>query len=181
MLKIADGREHLYQWDTDVRLILTEPEGVTITEVHFANDLSASAAVVEVQRDGGSATVAVPNILMQSPREIVAYCYIHTANGGHTEEHAIFPVESRKRPDDYVYTETEVRTWVELDARIKALENAPSSSGPAWFQGTKVPGTMAIAGVPGAKIGDYYKNIDNENIYIACVDGSWRKIHDSQQ
>lgn len=123
MLKLADGRERLYQWDVNVQLIVEEPEGVTIKEVHFVNALSKTAAVVEVKRLERGATVEVPNILLQQPYAILAFCYC----GRLTRYSAEFEVEARPKPDGYVYTETEVKTWASLDKRIRNLEENPGT------------------------------------------------------
>ena len=37
----------------------------------------------------------------------------------HTEVHKAVKVVAREKPSDYVYTETEVKTWEELDERMK--------------------------------------------------------------
>jgi hypothetical protein len=57
----------------------------------------------------------VPNILLQTdwPINVYAYCGDY-----YTKEHAIFKVNRRSRPDDYVYTETEVKRWEALEKRV---------------------------------------------------------------
>lgn len=129
MLRLADGRDRLYQWDADVRLRVNEPEGVQIDEVHFTNTVSASAAVVEVEREEDGAFASVPNILLQHHWDIHAYCVCPNECGGVTRARYTFEVEARQKPDDYVYTETEVKTWEELDARVRKLEEQGGGGG----------------------------------------------------
>ena len=126
MLRLADGRECLYQWDPDPRLRVNEPEGVQIEEVHFANSLTDSAAVVLVERAEDGAAVAVPNILLQQPWPIRAYC---VCSNGLTRACYVFDVEPRQKPDDYVYTETEIKTWEALDERVRWLEEHGGGGG----------------------------------------------------
>lgn len=116
MFKIADGREHFYQWDLDRQIII---EDTTIAEVHFCNKTDDCSLVVEVI-DG---LANVPNILLQNdfPIRVYAYC-----GDGYTKIEEIFKVKSRTKPSDYIYTETDVIDWKKeiekLDNKIDALD-----------------------------------------------------------
>ena len=115
MFKIYDGREHFYQWDLDRKLIVEDPE---VTEVHFTNRATNDAYVCETYVEDGKTLVNVPNILLQTNWRIQVYAY----DGACTKHDKCYEVIGRSKPVDYVYTETEVKTWESLDARIKALE-----------------------------------------------------------
>ena len=112
MFTIQDGREHFYQWDTDRKLIV---EDKSITQVHFCNRTDSCSLVVEV-KDG---LAEVPNVLLQTDWKINVYAY----DGCHTKHSAVFNVVKRTKPADYVYTETEVKTFAALEERMDALEN----------------------------------------------------------
>lgn len=113
MFTLQDGREHLYQWDLD-RYIIVEDN--TICEVHFCNRTSDCSLVVEV-KDG---LAPIPNILLQEARPIRAYAY---CDDKYTLTEQQFTVKSRTRPDDYVYTETDVITVRDMiDRADKTLE-----------------------------------------------------------
>lgn len=113
MFTLQDGREHLYQWDLDRYIIVNDAK---ICEVHFCNRTSDCSLVVEV-KDG---LAAIPNILLQDARPIRAYAY---CDDKYTLTESQFTVKSRTKPSDYVYTETEIKSYDELDARLTHLED----------------------------------------------------------
>lgn len=115
LLRIENGRTKFYQWDTNQRLIV---EHDNVLDVHFSNAVTSPALVCEVYEENGERYVNVPNILLQQPWAIQAYgcCEINVR----TE--ATFEVVRRERPADYVYTETEVKKYSDLDKRIDEVE-----------------------------------------------------------
>ena len=115
MFRIYDGREKLYQWDLNRKLIVDDS---SIKEVHFANCLCTSAQVCETYQEGELTVVNVPNNLLQEYMEVKVYGY----DGEATKHGAVFEVERRTKPSDYVYTETEVKRFEDLEERITALE-----------------------------------------------------------
>ena len=121
MFKIYDGRAQFYQWDLDRKLII---EDSTITEVHFCNRTDSCSLVCETFAEDGLTLVNVPNILLQTDWRIHVYAY----DGSCTKHDECFEVISRTKPADYVYTETEILTWKELDERLKVVEETQPSS-----------------------------------------------------
>ena len=124
MFAIADGREHFYQWDIDRQVVVDDPD---ITEVHFCNKTDDCSLVVEVNEVAADTlagqhfsyrTANVPNILLQNdfPIRVYAYC-----GDGYTKIEKVFKVISRTKPSDYVYTETEVKTYEALEARLERI------------------------------------------------------------
>lgn len=116
MFTLEDGRETLWQWDIDRYIIVNDS---TICEVHFCNRTSDCSLVVEV-KDG---LAAIPNILLQDARPIRAYAY---CDDKYTLTEQQFSVKARTKPEDYVYTETEILQYSALEARITALEDGES-------------------------------------------------------
>ena len=112
MFKIYDGRDHFFQWDSNQKLIISDD---SITEVHFSNRTTECALVVEVYEYNGYRVADVPNILLQDnwPIRVYAFC-----DNSYTKVEKIYEVTKRSRPSDYVYTETEVKTWEVLEERI---------------------------------------------------------------
>ena len=111
MFRIADGREHFYQWDLDRQVIVDDP---SIVEVHFCNrteDVSLVVAVVD-----GLANV--PNILLQSSFDMRVFGY----DGKATRYDAVFKVKAKTKPSDYVYTETEIKSYEYLENKIREIE-----------------------------------------------------------
>lgn len=121
--KLSNGKDRVYQWDKDITITITEPENVP--EVHFKWGGKAVPVSVENQ------TVAIPPELMQMPHDIVLWAY----DPDHTMDIARIHLEPRLKPADYVYTPTEIRTWEQLDERIKALEDGGGISGVSSVNG----------------------------------------------
>lgn len=127
MLEILGGRKSFFQWDLNQKLIVYDD---SITEVHFCNKSADAecALVCEVYTEAsGEIVVDVPNILLQANRCIRAY----GVAADHTEHCARFEVISRSKPADYVYTETEVKTFSTLEQRMDELEASVSVEGVA--------------------------------------------------
>lgn len=119
MFKIYDGRTHFWQWDTDCKLVV---EDSSIQQVHFCNRLSECSLVCLTYKENEQLLVNVPNILFQSDRDIHVYAY-----NGYTKYEECFKIFARCKPSDYVYTETEVLNWEQLDERITVLEKGSVS------------------------------------------------------
>ena len=117
MFKIYDGRETFYQWDINQKLIVADD---SITEVHFSNRTDNLSLVRDIYNEGDLRVVFVPNVLLQTNWPIKVYAY----RKDHTEVSQTFRVIEKAKPQDYVYTPDEVKTWEELNDRITALEQS---------------------------------------------------------
>lgn len=115
MFQLLDGREHFYQWDIDRQIIVLDDD---ITEVHFCNRTDDCSLVCEVKEINGVRVADVPNILLQEDLRINVYAY----DGNYTKHSQCFKVARRTKPADYVYTETEIKRYGDLEERISALE-----------------------------------------------------------
>ena len=113
MIKLADGRGLLYQWDTG-RQVECNAE-----QVHFSNHHYGTSIDVDVQN--GKATI--PNQLLTSATPLKAWAWVKDSSGEYTKEEQIFIVEKRNKPSDYVYTPTEIKTWQDLQNQIGDLNN----------------------------------------------------------
>ena len=113
MIKLADGRGSLYQWDTG-RQVECDAE-----QVHFSNHHYGTSIDVDVK--DGKATI--PNQLLTSATPIKAWAWVTDINGEYTKEEQIFIVAKRNKPSDYVYTPTEIKTWQDLQNQIGDLNN----------------------------------------------------------
>lgn len=119
LLKIKGPKSYFWQWDLDRQLVVGED---TCGEVHFCNGTTECALVCEIYQQDGQRLVNVPNIFLQTDRDLTAYLYRKGSDGSLTRHQQTFRVVRRNKPDDYVYTETEVKTWTALEDRVKALE-----------------------------------------------------------
>lgn len=113
MIKLADGRGHLYQWDTG-RQVECDAE-----QVHFSNHHYGTSIDVDVK--DGKATI--PNQLLTSATPLKAWAWVKDGSGEYTKEEQIFLVAKRNKPSDYVYTPTEIKTWQDLQNQIGDLNN----------------------------------------------------------
>lgn len=109
--ELSNGLNHVYQWDTDITITITEPESVP--QVHFKWGNKS------VELDTEDNRVAIPVELMQLPKDIT----IWACTENNTMDVAKIPLHQRAKPDDYAYTPTEIKTWEQLDERIKVLED----------------------------------------------------------
>lgn len=115
MFKIFDGRSQFYQWDLDRKLIV---EDASVTEVHFCNRTDDCSLVVEVYDMDGLRIANVPNILLQQDWRINVYAY----DSNYTKHCEKYDVVKRSKPADYVYTETEIKNYDDLVARVDQIE-----------------------------------------------------------
>ena len=115
MFRIYDGRKEFFQWDLDRKLIVDDDN---ITEVHFCNRTTECALPVATYKEGELTLVNVPNLILQESFRMNVYAY----DGEYTKHAARFDIVPRSKPDDYVYTETEVKSWEDLFERIEQIE-----------------------------------------------------------
>lgn len=136
MFRIEDGRNEFYQWDLDRKIIIDDP---TVTEVHFCNKTSDCSLVVEVYEKDGLRLANVPNILLQTDWPIRVYGYCGSC---YTKQSATFKVIARTKPADYIYTETEVKTWDKLEQDITTATNALDEATSALDEATALIGDI---------------------------------------
>lgn len=108
----------LFQWDVGRKVTLALPDGEIASVVEFTINNEANALVVDVK--GNEAEI--PNILLQTAGGLRMWAVTVTADGRQTRRYGSEPVYGRAKPDDYVYTETEVKRYEDFEERIKALE-----------------------------------------------------------
>ena len=119
IFKIYDERTNFWQWDTGQKLIVLDEN---VTEVHFSNrDMSHSTRSQVYTMEDGTRVCNIPDILLQLPRNLVAYAYMTNGNASRTVKSVKFAVIQRPIPDDYVMTQTEQID--EINHRLEILEN----------------------------------------------------------
>lgn len=120
MFRLADGRDKLYQWDSNIKLLVDENFG-SIDAVHFASRFSRTSLSKKIVVENSVSYVVIPNILLTKSYDIFVYAYVHGDNGNYTKFEKTFEVISRPKPSDYVYTETDVLNYLTLSNRIDLL------------------------------------------------------------
>ena len=76
LFKIYGGRTNFWQWDTGQKLIVLDEN---VTQVHFSNRDMSHSIKRDVYDYEGMRVCNVPDIILQLPRNLVAYAYIEDA------------------------------------------------------------------------------------------------------
>lgn len=120
IFKIYDGRTNFWQWDTRQKLIVLDDR---ITEVRFSNrDMEHSKRRPVYTDKDGIRICNVPDLLLQLPKNLIAYACIKNEDGTCSTVKAVkFAVFRQPIPTDYV---CEQDTIVEdILTRIELLES----------------------------------------------------------
>lgn len=99
MISLNDGRSELFQWDT-ARKLTVDAE---CSQVHFSNKAYGTSIDVSVI-DG---VADIPDILLQSDRDLHVWAYVGTPEDGYTKITKTFKVNHRNKPAGYIYTPPE--------------------------------------------------------------------------
>lgn len=118
MFTLKKDIPQLYQWDSNVKLIVEDDR---INQVQFSQRFSQTAVCVKVENK----ECFIPNEFLQSYYDIFAYACIVDNDGQVCEFSDMFSVFARPKPDNYVYTPTEILTLKhiedELNKKFEAL------------------------------------------------------------
>lgn len=156
IFKIYDGRTSFYQWDTGQKLIVLNKD---VTEVHFSNKNMEHSKQKQVYTDkNGLRVVNVPDLLLQLPKNLIAYAYAKDDNGaGRTIKSVKFAVVQRPIPVDYVCGQDDVIDDIAmrlelLEVLIKDVEAGKQEfvkftnivDAALWALGEGEPGTIIV-------------------------------------
>jgi hypothetical protein len=111
IFKIYDGRTNFWQWDTKQKLIVLDDR---ITEVRFSNrNMEHSKRRIVYKDNDGVRVCCVPDILLQLPKNLIAYACIKQDDGSiSTIKSVKFAVARQPIPSDYI---------CEQDAAVEAI------------------------------------------------------------
>lgn len=118
MLTLNDGRTELWQWDTGRKLTVDDD----CSQVHFSNKVFGRS----IDADVADGVAIIPDILLQTDKDLTAWAFVGTAENGYTKISKVFKVNKRNKPADYVFTPQDQSTLGEILDRIEDLENRPS-------------------------------------------------------
>jgi len=103
------------------------PEGNV--EVHFSlTENNGNANVLIGTVENGVITVDIPRFILTkenvylSSYNAYAWIYVDDGDTGQTIRKIVFEIESRPKPEDYVYTEDELKTYEALEKKVNAVE-----------------------------------------------------------
>ena len=115
MLTLNDGRSELWQWDTKRKLTVD----AECSQVHFSNKVFGRSIDMDVV-DG---VAEIPDILLQTDKDLFAWAFVGTAENGYTKSSKTFKVNKRNKPADYVFTPPEQTSLEEIKEKIEYLES----------------------------------------------------------
>lgn len=120
IFKIYDGRTNFWQWDTKQKLIVLDER---ITEVRFSNRNMEHSKRRPVYKDNnGNRICNVPDLLLQLPKNLIAYACIKNDDGSCSTVKAVkFAVHRQPIPADYICEQEAVVENILL--RIELLES----------------------------------------------------------
>lgn len=131
MINVING--DLFQWDIGRKVKFISKKNYTINEIHFCNSHSDNALVGKVNYEGSVVTSYIPNILLQSDKDLIVYVVTTTEDSKQTVERSVFNIHKRIKPNDYVYTETEIfdykKSIKELEEKIANVSKVKTVNG----------------------------------------------------
>ena len=114
MIEVIGG--DLFQWDTGrVAQVNTDAD---IHEVHFTTKDIPYAYVVSTYEKGGAVYCEIPNILLQQEKNLMCYEVTKTDGGEMTVAEKTLALHKRNKPQDYAYTQNELKNFDRLAALI---------------------------------------------------------------
>ena len=119
IFKIYDGRNNFWQWDTKQKLIVLDER---ITEVRFSNRNMEHSKRRPVYTDNNGVRICnVPDLLLQLPKNLIAYACIKKEDGSTSTVKAVkFAVHRQPIPSDYICEQDAVVENILM--RIELLE-----------------------------------------------------------
>ena len=126
VFRIYDGRTNFWQWDTKQKLIVLDER---VTEVRFSNrNMEHSKRRPVYTDENGIRVCNVPDLLLQLPKNLIAYACTKDDNGCCSTIKAVkFAVYQQPIPSDYVCEQDavveDILTRLELlEALLKDVE-----------------------------------------------------------
>ena len=152
---IIKSNQHVYQWDTGQKIMVSGLGDSNINQVHFSFNGLKTAYPVNVTNSSGTVTVNIPNIVLRYGKDVYMYLCIKNTNGTVvTIKTVIIPVIKRNMPENYMYddnetvavkldelqTEIQRSTGVDTDHenRITTLEGGKNSVTPFLWSSTEM-------------------------------------------
>ena len=178
MFKIPESNKGYYQWDLNQRLYIQDG---SCNEVHFCSEKHPESLTCQVQEESGKRYVRVPNILLQSCLPVTVFAYVKGVDEAYTKRSLCIEVFERPKPNDYVYTETEVKTWE--SAVEYALQEAKESGAFKGDKGDKgEKGDTGAQGPQGEKGDGFLTEQDKLELSIHCTgEGADIKLKDASE
>ena len=107
------GVDELTQWDVGRQINVDKD----VNMVHFSNRPYGYSKNVKVT-DG---VADVPDMFLTSCAPLRVWAYVGDFEKGYTKIEKIYEIKPKNRPEDYIYTPEEVKTWEKLQSEIGDL------------------------------------------------------------
>lgn len=125
MFELIGGAE-LWQWDTGRQIDCDGLQAGTKVQFAYSDTQTLSTAV---KTAGGASVADVPNQLLLRSGALMVYAYVTEVDGvSYTKYAARLNVQARPKPDDYVYTPTEVQSWQTIRGEIGDLDDLTTTA-----------------------------------------------------
>lgn len=125
IFKIYDGRTNFWQWDTKQKLIVLDDR---ITEVRFSNRNMEHSKRRDVYVDSNGVRICnVPDILLQLPKNLIAYACIDGENGAMSTVKSVkFAVMRQPIPANYICEQDEdlEERLTEIDIKLDVINDS---------------------------------------------------------
>lgn len=120
------GSTELWQWDTGRQIDCAGLQAGTKVQFAYSDTQTLSTAVKSVS---GANVADVPNQMLLRSGALMVYAYVTEADGAsYTKYAARLNVQARPKPDDYVYTPTEVKSWQTIRDEIGDLDDLTTTA-----------------------------------------------------
>lgn len=121
--KLKDEKESfLYQWDLGRDVVITPKAGYHVDSVEYWNGTTELAPEGVIREEDGLIVSEIPNEFLQSENSIHVRAVMRDGDDRRIIKREILTVIPCAKPAGYIYTPTEIKTWNELDERLKKLE-----------------------------------------------------------
>lgn len=118
-LKLTDGRERLWQWDTGCAVACDGQ----VEQLHMATLSRDEALTMEATETGRLWIAPIPDRLLQSALPLRVWGVAVDDKGHRTRVERVFPVTPRPKPSDYVATPDEALSYATLAERMGDLDD----------------------------------------------------------
>lgn len=137
-IEIITSTEHLYQWDVGQVL---EIDGLNVgtPTIHFGVKGDATGYAVQSQIVDGKLRCGIPDSVLQSGKQIIAYIYVSAGASKYTDRVILIPVVERNKPNNYrtVNMDEVTETQSFFDSMVDRLTNLEKRVPISFWTGTQ--------------------------------------------
>lgn len=137
-IEIITSTEHLYQWDVGQIL---EIDGLNVGTpiIHFGVKGDTTGYGVQSQIVDGKLRCGIPDTVLQSGKQIIAYIYVSAGASKYTDRVILIPVIERNKPSNYrtVNMDEVTETQSFFDSMVERLDSLEKRVPISFWTGTE--------------------------------------------